>query len=36
MKRYWLFAYEHHYPSGGMIDFVIDADNINDCEVKYN
>lgn len=37
MKRYFLFAGENYYPSGGFGDFRKDADNIEELkEVFFN
>ena len=31
MKRYWVFRYEHYYPSGGMNDFVGSFDTFEEA-----
>jgi hypothetical protein len=31
MKRYWIFIYDEYYPGGGMEDFNIDFNNIDEC-----
>ena len=31
MKRYWLFAGDNYYPSGGMTDYVDQFDTINEA-----
>lgn len=35
MKRYLLFIARWYYPMGGMMDFVIDKDTIEECKQAY-
>ncbi|TNE74998.1 hypothetical protein EP331_00470 [bacterium] len=32
MKRYLAFYGNYYYPNGGMYDFLIDCDTIEECE----
>jgi hypothetical protein len=32
-KRYWLFAGGFHYPNGGMMDFLAQADTTEDLQL---
>ena len=34
MKRFWLFAGDHYYPSGGIQDFIGDFDDLEDARAK--
>jgi hypothetical protein len=34
-KRYYLFAYDGYYPSGGLGDLVFTSDFIEDIEKEY-
>ena len=35
MKRYWIFAGDNCYPSGGMEDYKTSYDTVNECKVWY-
>jgi len=36
MKRYLVFKGSTYYPCGGMEDFFIDCDSIEDCLTEFN
>lgn len=35
MNRYWLFAFENYYPSGGMLDYKGSFNSFEQCKKEF-